>query len=278
MVRSSTPSFECTNSRYEHIEVLATMLSEDLMATSKHYKIHSWGGIFAQGSGGRSSAATKRMEANAFDYKQVKSRFIFNHLCHAAARKPIRTICEVGFMAGHTAMLFAETVPTAKVVSFDLGDAGLVPWLAKQNNRLKEAYGERWLGVIKGSSMITVPRYHLAHPDFACDAVFVDGGKTTELRYHDYVNLRNMSSPHALVFFDEATALGCVNGSYSSMGDCYYTPTGKRIHDTSTVKSAMGTWRASRAGVIRVRACEWAPGYEESDGVCVARFVPPRHR
>ena len=60
--------------------------------------------------------------------------------------------------------------------------------------------------------------------------VFVDGGKTTAIRYADYVNLRNMSSAHALVFFDEATAMGCVNGTYASMSDCNYTPSGKSIH------------------------------------------------
>ena len=172
-------------------------------------------------------------------------------------------------------LLFAETVPTAKVISFDLGDAGLVPWMGKQNQRLKDAYGDRWLGVVKGSSLVTVPGYAASHPGFACDAVFVDGGKTTAIRYADYVNLRNMSSPHALVFFDEATAMGCVNGSYASMSDCAFTPAGKKIHDRSTVHSAMGTWRASKEGVIRVRACEWAPGYEGLDGVCIARFAAP---
>ena len=59
------------------------------------------------------------------------------------------------------------------------------------------------------------------------------------------------------------------------MSDCAFTAAGTKIHDKSTVYSAMGTWRASKEGVIRVRTCEWAPGYEGLDGVCVVRFMCP---
>uniref|UniRef100_A0A7S0I119 O-methyltransferase domain-containing protein n=1 Tax=Phaeocystis antarctica TaxID=33657 RepID=A0A7S0I119_9EUKA len=248
----------CSKGAYQHVEKLARLLSEDLIHTSRHYTQHSFGGIFANGG------------SNKFDYHQVKSRFIFDRVC--AKQTQINQVCEVGFMAGHTAMLFAEAAPHAKVISFDLGSASLVPWLQTQNQRLRQAYGERWMGVVKGSSLQTVPAWHREHPNFKCDVVFVDGGKTTQIRAADFANFARMSHSHTLVFFDEVTTQSCVNGS-SPESKCYtYNNGAHKIRDGTTAKTAAGANRASREGIIKVRQCQWPPGWEGQDGICAARF------
>lgn len=253
----------CNEEAYQHVEQMALLLSTDLMATSRHYKQHSWGGIFAQGGGGGG-------ESNKFSYAQVKSRFIFDRVC--PKQKQIVQACEVGFMAGHTAMLFAEAAPQAKVLSFDLGSVALVPWLSKQNVRLKDAYGDRWMGVVKGSSLVTVPRWLKEHPGFKCDVVFVDGGKTTDIRASDFENFAKMSHPRTLVFFDEVTRQECVNGT-ASEADCRFDSQGKKISDATTAKTAAGAGKASRNGILKVRQCKWPPGWEGLDGICAARFT-----
>ena len=58
-------------------------------------------------------------------YGQVKTRFIYEWLCKYLRKREISTVCELGFMAGHSALLFLQTVKKARLVSFDLGDA---PW------------------------------------------------------------------------------------------------------------------------------------------------------
>lgn len=263
MLNGTSPEW-CSDAHYQYIERLALALSEDLMATSKHYGAHGWGGIFSRGAGG-------------FDYKQTKSRFIFDELCKwSRQRSSVTTVCEVGFMAGHTSMLFLEVASRARVVSFDLGQEAMVPWLCKQSQRLAKAYGKRWLGVVKGDSRLTVPYYaKQQQPPFKCDVSFVDGGKTVAMRYTDYLNFNKLSYPGALLFFDEATSLGCVNGSAPHVDHCRYQGGlgGKHLHDKSTVHSAMGTYRAAREGVFSVEKCRWTPGMEEANGVCAAHFA-----
>ena len=148
----------------------------------------------------------------------------------------------------------------------------MVPWLQTQNQRLRQAYGERWLGVVKGPSLQTVPAWHREHPDFQCDVVFVDGGKTTQIRAADFANFARMSHSHTLVFFDEVTTQSCVNGS-SPERKCYtYNNGAQKIRDGTTAKTAAGANRASREGIIKVRQCQWPPGWEGQDGICAARF------
>ena len=45
---------------------------------------------------------------------------MYDRLCRHAAANTVRTICEVGFNSGESAMLFLEVMPFAHVVSFDM--------------------------------------------------------------------------------------------------------------------------------------------------------------
>ena len=66
-------------------------------------------------------------------------------------------------MSGHSALLFLETAPHAKLVSFDLGDS---PWSRPMATLLKAVYGKRF-EVIWGLSNNTVRRCETAGPPYS---------------------------------------------------------------------------------------------------------------
>ena len=125
-----------------------------------------------------------------------------------------------------------------------------------------------------GSSLQTVPRWLKEHPGFQCDVVFVDGGKTPDIRFKDFANFAHMAHARTLVFFDEVTTLDCVNGTIPEEG-CMLDANGKKIKDATTAKTARGTNRAASRGIISVDACKWPPGWAGLDGMCAAHYRFP---
>ena len=100
------------------------------------------------------------------------------------------------------ALLLLEALPSATVLSFDLGD---LPWARASDALLRARYGpERFPGVVFGDAAQKIGPYFVAHP-FKCDAVFVDGDKSYLGRYHSLVELRDVSRADAYVFMDEVT-------------------------------------------------------------------------
>ena len=97
----------------------------------------------------------QKANAQLFTYGSSKAAFLHNETCVREAGEPVRQICEVGFNAGHTSLLWLEAVPTARVTAFDMGD---MAYAAKQAALLKRAYGNRF-EVVWGSSLETVPAH-----------------------------------------------------------------------------------------------------------------------
>ena len=58
----------------------------------------------------------------ANNYQRVKTRFMFLRVCELARQGRVRSMCELGFNAGLSALLLLEAAPGATLVSFDLGD------------------------------------------------------------------------------------------------------------------------------------------------------------
>jgi len=201
-------------------------------------------------------------------YGDAKAHFLFNKTCeHIAAHGTSKTppwLCEVGFNAGHTALLWLELAPSSRVVSFDLGD---LQWSRKQAALLTRAYGADRFEIVWGSSLETAPAYdNPSKLRGRCSMAFLDGGKTKELRIADLRNFERLSAPGALLLFDEATSLDCVRGL------------GMREEVCGTKKAAWGgtTYAyhtASRDGLIEVSQCSWPPALVGKDGVCAAKYV-----
>ena len=85
-----------------------------------------------------------------------------------AKRPGVRTICESGFFLGHSAALFLQAAPTAKVISLDIVDA-VVPqrWLA-------DAFPTRFQ-FVAGDSNQTIRRLKPLLPRKGCDLISIDG-------------------------------------------------------------------------------------------------------
>ena len=146
---------------YDRIELLGERLSAAAKALRVGYGAHGQWGIFDKG------------------YNQTKTRFLNSWLCRYATRSKINTICELGFMAGHSSMLFLETSPdpqttirSAQVFSFDMYDN---PWSLPQGKLMEHTYVQRFKLVVGLERDCAELLWERQHPRERCDAMFIDG-------------------------------------------------------------------------------------------------------
>ena len=234
-------------------------LIDDRNATK--YTVHGLFGIFAKGD---LRAETGRK--HYINYEDTKVDFMHAHACRLGRSMRTATVCEVGFNAGLSALLLLESLPHARVLSFDLGDAA---WARSANALLREQYGAaRFPGVVFGDAVRRIPAHAAARP-FQCDAVFVDGDKSYVGRYGTLVALWRVSRANATVFMDEVTTEACVNGTH--------VPESPK-HERQCAGRNRGYWpsvraytRACHEGWLRVQRCAW-PSRHPHDGICMGTF------
>lgn len=118
-------------------------------------------------------------------------------LVHKRAPK---SIMEIGFNAGHSALLFlANTPPDTKVVSFDLGEYAYV-FAAKRY--IDSVFPARHT-LVTGDSTVTIPKYEeqVAHrmkdpntaPPLRFDFIFIDGGHQNDIPMKDILNSQRLA-------------------------------------------------------------------------------------
>ena len=107
----------CSHAALARIDRLAELYNNATKEHTPSYNTPGKWGIFARG-GQR-------------DYKGTKTTFIRDVLCqrhhlkHAdnpSEKRKKLTVCEIGFMAGMSSMLFMESLPHARYLGFDLGN------------------------------------------------------------------------------------------------------------------------------------------------------------
>ena len=121
----------------------------------------------------------------------------------AAAGSPPRTVCETGFGAGHSSMLW---------ISLSMGDAKVLPHpihihtfdhgLSKYSIPAHDYIDERWpdnLYLYLGDSYVTVPQMADYYPEARCDVVYIDGSLTYDTVSADLRNFRDRAAPGAVV-------------------------------------------------------------------------------
>ena len=246
-VRSSPGPIGCRPGGFERIDKLARLLSAAGSGGCSQFGFHGMFGVFSEPLKSSPGWISK------YKYGSTKSSFIFNETCAHAHASPseLLQICEIGFNAGHTALLFLEAASAARVLSFDLGD---MPWAKKQAALLSRAYGADRFQAVFGSSDETVPSYssRLTKKASKCDVAFSDGGKTESLRLADLRNFRRLARPQALLLFDEITTLACVRGEGEREDHCGHAWQG----------TTYAYHRASREGWLRIDRCAWPRGLE----------------
>merc|ERR1711971_1183888 len=84
----------------------------------------------------------------------------------------IRTICETGFNAGHSATLLLLANSNATLYSFDMGQ---YPYSSVAVDFVKNKFPGRFF-YTKGDSTQSVPAFAAANKNVHCDLSIVDGG------------------------------------------------------------------------------------------------------
>lgn len=150
----------------------------------------------------------ERLEGNVF-YEHHSSNFTVNsNFQHKRLNlfyygKLAVDILEIGFNAGHSALLYLLANPYSKIHFFDLGE--------HQYSRLCFDYlNEKFpgrLSVTWGDSTVTIPQYPITLFDF----IHIDGGHTRFIAESDFHNCRSLAKAHALVMIDDYD------------GNCLYT-------------------------------------------------------
>jgi hypothetical protein len=117
----------------------------------------------------------------------------------AAALLPhVKTVCEIGFNAGHSAAVFLTANENSKYIVFDIGD---LPWSQGQIEYIDELFPGR-MTYVKGSSFETLDKFHAEYPEVLCDLWSIDG--VHDLRaLKDFESARSMSSTNGFVLADD---------------------------------------------------------------------------
>lgn len=123
-----------------------------------------------------------------------------NYYAQVAKQSWIKTVCEIGFAAGHSTIIYLESNPNIKVYSFD--DFGK-PHIANYSlNYITARYPGRLL-LTKGDSTQTVPQFARQNPHIKCDLISVDGAHDGQYPWKDLVNMRKMAASRNVVLADD---------------------------------------------------------------------------
>ena len=136
-----------------------------------------------------------------------------------------KSIMEIGFNAGHSALLFlAITPPETKVVSFDLGEYAYV-FAAKRY--IDSVFPGRHT-LVTGDSTTTVPKYEeqVAHrmknpltaPPLRFDFIFIDGGHQEDIPMKDILNSQRLAAgSHTIVAIDDICRIQAVSYTHLTL-------------------------------------------------------------
>jgi hypothetical protein len=108
----------------------------------------------------------------------------------AGAAPPLHTVCETGFGAGHSALLFLLAAPAARVHSFDRGDA---PHALPAHDWLDARFPGRLALYVGEDAAPALPRLREAWPGDACQLMLVDGGASYADVAADLAALRRLA-------------------------------------------------------------------------------------
>ena len=110
----------------------------------------------------------------------------------------VKTVCETGFNAGHSTLMWLKANPKTQVYSFDMGSHEYSRPMAQY---LDMEFPGR-LHVTWGDSTVTLPAFRKAHPEVTCDLLIIDGGHTHDICQSDYDNFKQMASNKSIILLD----------------------------------------------------------------------------
>ena len=226
-----------TMSRYQRLPVLGVILiatlfgcylfgSLFLASSIMEEKNVNWGEIFSYvPKTGKDCRQFFKNKTNLpFDFQQMKTvhrfqRAIGRHSNHAAleghsgkypekqraywemAKQPfVKVICEIGFNAGHSALVWLSANPEARLISFDLGEHTYTRQMA---DFIRREFPNRF-EIHLGDSRLTVPDFYKNKGNPKCDICVVDGGHTFDIAFKDLNNMRHLANlEHNILILDD---------------------------------------------------------------------------
>ena len=131
-----------------------------------------------------------------YSYQSVEENMVMFEL----ARLPfVRTICETGFNAGHSSLLWLAANSNTNLYTFDLGEH-------RYSRPIARWFMEKFPGrfnILWGHSEITLPRFRHRYPLIKCDLMIIDGGHFYQPALADFENFYRMSAADNIVLMDD---------------------------------------------------------------------------
>ena len=141
----------------------------------------------------------------SYPFKLHAMRNLLGHVLRDRAASQHVEVCEVGFNAGHSTLLWLMQDPRVRVRAFDLG----IHWYSPHVTGFFDAAFDRGrVDVTFGDSQQTLPAFAAAFnstepPEF-CDLIFVDGDHHFAAALSDLRNLRAAARPgHHVLLMDD---------------------------------------------------------------------------
>ena len=110
----------------------------------------------------------------------------------------VRTVCEIGFNAGHSALIWLESNPLIHLHSFDINTHKYTQHMA---NYLKGKYPGRF-DIYFGMSDDTIPVVS-KQQKLVCDIIIVDGGHYGDQPLKDIISMRRFAHKGSLLLIDD---------------------------------------------------------------------------
>jgi hypothetical protein len=107
-------------------------------------------------------------------------------------------VLEIGFNAGHSALLMLTANPNLVYTAIDLG---CNPYVDECYAFLKSVFGGR-INLIKGNSLTALPE--LLEQNTSFDGYIVDGDHTVEVTYSDLLNITKYAKDGSMLCFDDS--------------------------------------------------------------------------
>ena len=158
----------------------------------------------------------KHPEGGTFDAVVHLQRKLYYAI--ASNTRCIRTICEIGFNSGSSALIWLHANPTANVVMFDLWTHKYSPAAEAYLRTLPQLNATQRLTIVKGSSLQTVPEFarNASGTGFVCDLLSVDGSHKHQDAVDDIANMMAIANPQWNALFVDDTNCGykyCVDAA-----------------------------------------------------------------
>ncbi len=174
-------------------------------------------------------------EGNAFYYHNTQNRFqelLPKQMNLFWAGGQIKTrVCEVGFNAGHSALLMLSgcSAPSIEFTVFDIGQHNYTrPCL----EYIQSQFSKTVIEYIEGDSIVKMAEYIREHPERAetYDVVHVDGGHTLECITADFGHAKKLVRKGGIIvmddtnidYIDSAVNAAISSGEFTEV-DCFPT-------------------------------------------------------